>query len=434
MVRGDNPSRLGAVLEKRSASATGGREPSVAARMLGPTQKVVIGWAAMVSATTTFDSPKVRLSSLKREVVEFLAVGGATLLLYPLAVWFRQVSGLEESVYLTSMVAFYAAHVINDPHFGVTYVLFYRRVKARLFGGEFSGVQRFRYVVAGFVVPVLMIAWLAWAMRSHSAERMGQLIQVMYFLVSWHYVKQGFGVLTILSLRRGIRYAALERRLILAHCFAGWAYAFCSPSGPSYQVEESGIVYWTLGIPEVAESLTRGVFFATGLGVVFVFWRKWQRERVLPPLAPLIGFFITIWLWSVYSSFDPLMAYLIPALHSIQYLYFVYLLRKNETLARAAGPIDEELVSFAPRRLTFRFLTLGASALVLGWLAFRGGPQFLDGTFVMADPDLHGGLGATPFLAAIGTFVNIHHYFMDNVIWRRDNRETRYLTSDVQAA
>src|SRR5690606_3343488 len=117
-----------------------------------------------------------------------------------------------------------------------------------------------------------------------------------------------------------------------------------------------------------------------------------------------------------------------------QYLYFVWLLRKNETLARSVGPVDDELVSFAPRRLTFRFLTLGASALALGWLAFRGGPQFFDGTFVMSDPDLHGGLGATPFLAAIGTFVNIHHYFMDNVIWRRDNRETRYLTSDVQAA
>ncbi len=380
----------------------------------------------MVSATTTFDRPKVPLFSLKREAVEFLAVGGATLLLYPLALWFQRLSGLEQSTYITSMVAFYAAHVINDPHFGVTYVLFYRRLKRRLFGGEFRGVQRFRYAWAGFVVPALMVAWIVWAMRTQSPVRMGQLIQVMYFLVSWHYVKQGFGVLTILSLRRGIRYTPVERRLILAHCFAGWAFAFCTPSGPSYQVEESGIVYWTLTMPRLAEVVTQGLFYATGFCVLAAFGLKWQRERVVPPLAPLLGFFITIWLWSVYSSFDPLMAYVIPGLHSIQYLYFVWLLRKNEALAEAAGVTEE--VSFAPRRVGLRVLTLAASALALGWLAFRGGPQFLDGHLVLSDPDARGGLGATPYLAAIGTFVNIHHYFMDNVIWRRDNAETRLLT------
>lgn len=382
----------------------------------------------MVSATTTFDPPRVPLFSLKREVVEFLVVGGGTLVLYPIALAFQRLSGLEYSQYLTSMIAFYAAHVINDPHFGVTYVLFYRRLRKRLFGGEFRGLQRARYAAAGFLVPVLMIAWIVWAMRSQSAERMGQLMQLMYFLVSWHYVKQGFGVLTILSLRRGIRYLPLERTLILAHCFAGWAFAFCSPSGDAYQVEESGVLYWTLGMPRWAELTTQGVFYATGLGVLWVFFRKWQRERVLPPLAPLIGFFITIWLWSVYSGFDPLMAYVIPGLHSIQYLYFVWLLRKNEALAEAAKFATDDVLAFAPRRVGLRLLTLAASALALGWLAFRGGPQFLDGHFVLSDPDARGGLGPTPYLAALGTFVNVHHYFMDNVIWRRDNAETRLLT------
>jgi hypothetical protein len=36
-------------------------------------------------------------------------------------------------------------------------------------------------------------------------------------------------------------------------------------------------------------------------------------------------------------------------------------------------------------------------------------------------------LGTTPYLAAIGTFVNLHHYFMDWVIWRRENPEIRHL-------
>jgi hypothetical protein len=36
-------------------------------------------------------------------------------------------------------------------------------------------------------------------------------------------------------------------------------------------------------------------------------------------------------------------------------------------------------------------------------------------------------LGPTPYFAAIYTFVNVHHFFMDYVIWRRENPATRYL-------
>src|SRR5688572_33162784 len=55
----------------------------------------------------------------------------------------------------------------------------------------------------------------------------------------------------------------------------------------------------------------------------------WRRQRRLPPLSALVGFLVTVWLWVVYSSIDPLMVYLIPALHSVQYLYFVWLLKRN---------------------------------------------------------------------------------------------------------
>ena len=51
-----------------------------------------------------------------RSIGEFLITGGATLLLIPLAYWYRKSAGLEHSEYLVSMVAFYAAYVINDPH------------------------------------------------------------------------------------------------------------------------------------------------------------------------------------------------------------------------------------------------------------------------------------------------------------------------------
>ena len=36
-------------------------------------------------------------------------------------------------------------------------------------------------------------------------------------------------------------------------------------------------------------------------------------------------------------------------------------------------------------------------------------------------------LGATPYFAAFFAVVNIHHYFMDTVLWRRENPDTRFL-------
>jgi hypothetical protein len=79
---------------------------------------------------------------------------------------------------------------------------------------------------------------------------------------------------------------------------------------------------------------------------------------------------------------------------------------------------------------------LALSALVLGWFLFRGAPTLLDGAVVLGPSrgraaDL---LGETPFWAAIFVIVNIHHYFMDAVVWRRDNPDTRYLREGGVAA
>lgn len=47
----------------------------------------------------------------------------------------------------------------------------------------------------------------------------------------------------------------------------------------------------------------------------------------------------------------------------------------------------------------------------------------------MAGPGTtHPATTATPRHAGTEAFVNIHHFCMDAVIWRRDNPSTRYLT------
>jgi hypothetical protein len=325
------------------------------------------------------------------------------------------------------MLAFHAASLINDPHFAATYLLFYRGAKGRAFGNVYPPRQRARYWFAGVLAPLALVTWSVLAIARHSAPALGALIQLAFVLVGWHYVKQGFGVLSVLSLRRGISWSRGERRVILAHCLAAWAYAWASPFDPGTRSVVNGVFYTTLPHPPGLELLCFSAFVASGVAAAAVVLLKWRRDRRLP-LGALAGLAITVWLWTVYTRLDPLFMYWIPALHSLQYLYFVGLSRRNAALEQAGPPSFKGSVG---RELTL----LSLSAVALGWLLLRGAPAGLDAALVAPTSGLTGldAVGPTPWLAAFTAVVNIHHYFMDSVIWRREHAETRLLVAGVSA-
>ena len=350
---------------------------------------------------------------------ELLLVGGLTPILFPLSWLLRRAVGFDAADLAVGFTMFHAVHVINDPHFAVTYLLFYKDARARAFGGAFAPAQRARYVFAGFVLPLGLAAWTIAGLVTRSAVTLGWMIQLMFLLVGWHYCKQGFGVMMVLAARRGITFRPRERLAILAHCYAGWAYAWASPADPGREVEVKGVVHATLAHPPWLERAAQIALLATVIPLVFVLVQKLRREGRLPLFIPLLAFLCSVWSWSIYSNLDPLVQYVIPALHSVQYLYFVSLLEGNEAREREREPWFETSAGV-------RLGILAASAVGLGWVLFHAAPWALDDTVVPRRARFSA-LGATPYLAAIYTFVNIHHYFMDHVIWRRENPRTRYL-------
>jgi hypothetical protein len=350
---------------------------------------------------------------------EYALAGGLTPLLFPLSWLLRRALGLDAAEYAVGFTFFYAAHLINDPHFAVTYVLFYEDAWARATGRAFTGWQRARWLFSGVVVPVALAAWAIGALATKSAPALGLMIQLMFLLVGWHYVKQGFGVMIVLSARRGVRFLAHERWAILAHCYAGWAYAWASPADPGTEVEEKGVVYRTFAHSLGLERGTHVVFLASAVVLGAVLLRKRVREGRLPIGTPLVALLSSIWAWSVYSSIDPLVVYVNPALHSVQYLYFVWLLKAPEA-RRREGPPDFEMSARS------RLGLLAVTALGLGWLLFHGAPAALDDLLVPRR-SRYTDLGPTPYFAALYAFVNLHHYFMDHVIWRRENPRTKVL-------
>ena len=352
-------------------------------------------------------------------LAELLAVGGLTLLLWPLSWLAQRTLGLSRAELAVGFTMFHAAHFLNDPHFAVTYLLFYRRARAHLSGVGVSRAQHARYLISGVVVPIALALWAAGALALRSAQGLGWMVQLMFLLVGWHYAKQGFGVLAVLSGRRGMHFSARERALILAHCYLAWAHAWASPASAAGLFEEKGVVYWAPAHPEWLARLTLVLFLGSGVGLAHALFTAWRRLRTLPYL-PLTAFLVTVWWWTVHSTFDRLVQYVIPALHALQYGYFVWLMRRNEARAHEGPP------TFGPPVRT-RLAMLAVSAIALGWVIFRGAPQLLDALVVPAWGDEQGELGPTPFFAAFFLFVNIHHYFLDHAIWRREHAETRYL-------
>jgi len=366
--------------------------------------------------TSDGSAPAVRWP---RSLAEFLLVGGVTPLLFPLSWLLQRELGQSASEYAVGFFFFYGAYVINDPHFAVTYLLFYKGFRSRLSDHAVSLSQRARYALAGIVAPLVLGVWAALSLATRSAVGLGWLIQLMFLLVGWHYVKQGFGVLTVLGARRGVRFLPRERFAILAHCYAGWAYAWASPADLGTEVEEKGVVYTTIAHSAGLERFTHVAFLASVLPLAWALLQKRRREGRLPITAGLVALLATVWSWTIYSTFDPLVRYAIPALHSLQYLYFVFLLKSGEAREREAAPYFEP-------RLAVRLGLLAASTLALSLFLLHVAPGVLDAALV-SRRDRATDLGPTPYLAAIFTFVNLHHYVMDAVLWRRDNPDTRYL-------
>jgi hypothetical protein len=385
-----------------------------------------------IAADATANAPRLVASGAARgrswrgSLAEFLLVGGVTPLLFPLSWLLRRTLGLDPAELAVGFLMFHAAFVVNDPHFAVTYLLFYRGPFGRALQGGDPPMQRARALVAGLIVPLALGVWGVGALASRSAFALGLMIQLMFFLVGWHYVKQGFGVLVVLAARQGVRFQQGERLVILAHCFAGWAYAWANPADAGTEVEEKGVVYTTIAHGPGLERVTLVVLLATAVALVVVLVRKRLREGRLPIVTPLTAMLCSIWSWSIYSSVDPLVVYVVPALHSAQYLYFVWLLRSGEARERQGPPWFE---TSARTRLA----ALAASAIALGWVLFHGAPTLLDDLFVPRHTRLAAlPLGPTPCFAALYTFVNVHHFFMDWVIWRRENPESRYLVGAVR--
>lgn len=313
------------------------------------------------------------------------------------------------SVFTMSQLAFGLAFAVNHPHFLSSYLLIYGDFRKNIF-------TRPRYFWAAVVVPVLLGSFLIYAFASHRADLIGHSLNLMFFLVGWHYVKQVFGCVVVTSARRKVYYSTLERRILLSNLFALWALSFIQGQTGSASFTFYGIVYNGLGITPNIMPYAYAAVGISLLSVVVMHFRKYINENVKPS-APGLAALGSLYVWYLPAFAHPAFAYLIPMFHSLQYLVFVSSFKQNQ--------VSDQIKSLKDR--SFRaawvrdYVGFAITATVLGAMAFEFVPKFLDSQNFLQDP----ALGTSPFVAAFLLFINIHHYFIDNVIWRANNEQVK---------
>ncbi len=369
-------------------------------------------------ASLKLDPLRQRSGYLFSSFVDFICLGGGSL---PILIVLLAVPSEEYKLSaLVAVVMF--SHFINNPHFMNSYQIFYSNYKEKISAKNLKSGLAIRYVFAGIVVPIIIIGFFIYATSQSDPVLLGQSINAMLFFVGWHYVKQGYGILIVESVMKRAFFNDKEKLLLRYNGIATWIFSWMLANREIAASDLYGLQFFTIGTPEWIYLLSAAVMATTGVASLIVVARKKMTSGGKLPLNGLLAYATSIYVWMVVAQIDVLLLIVVPVFHSLQYLAVVWRYKLNETDAKFEHDdvtlFNGLLVLSRPRFEFAKFVFIG---IVLGGCAFTVIPTFLD-YYVEYNEALY---GPTLFILLFSVFINIHHYFLDNVMWRKENPEIK---------
>jgi hypothetical protein len=165
-----------------------------------------------------------------------------------------------------------------------------------------------------------------------------------------------------------------------------------------------GIVYPALGLPPVVAQMAQWTVFALGAALVaLLVIRPAIAGRPIAWMALVPA--ATQFVWFGLGQQLPKFAEFIPAFHSVQYLLIAWSVQLKERL-------DEQRLQGSPAFVGEESVRWLGANVAGGFLLFWGLPH---GVAWLGGHDL--GITTAVFFAAI----QIHHFFVDGVIWKLKN-------------
>lgn len=352
-------------------------------------------------------------------VADFMLLGGSSLLLMPLFL-LLPVPELTAPLATTMLLI---ANLVNHPHFAHSYQIFYRGYRTKAFTGALGREMQARYLFAGLIGPVLLAGFLGYGAVAADTRLLGYGGNLMALAVGWHYAKQGYGMLMVDAALKRRFFDQRTKNVLLANCYAVWLATWMNVNAEIAKEDLWGLAYYSFALPQplqIAANVAAALTSALALAAVAM---HWKAKRTLP-VSGLVAYGVSLYLWLLFVTVNPLWALVVPALHSLQYLTVVWRYQLNFEKAQLGsaeyrkGSMVRAMFGANPAGHMAAFVLTG---VVLGFLGFWLLPTIAD-TLVPYDRQA---LAGTLFLFVFWIFINVHHYLLDNVMWRRENPDTR---------
>jgi hypothetical protein len=331
--------------------------------------------------------PRSRALYFVNAPVDFAVIGGMSLVAF-LALW-----GLELRTETPTVWALAAglSWVVNWPHFSATnYRLYHSRANIS------------QYPITALVIPFLLMAALLASF--HSAEGVAPFFIKLFMIWSpYHFSGQSLGITLIYAKRAGFPVSRMDRLAL-----SGFIYGTFVSGTARGEVGTSPQSYFdvqvpTLGLPQwVADWAMYGMYLC---GAIFlcrvVVWCVRER-RWIPPIVLLPA--LSQYIWFIPGGEIPRFNEFVPLFHSLQYLLIAWSMQIKERLDESGRPPSHCFVL--------------RESLVWGTLNIMGGIVL----FYLL-PKLATGFGYAPGFseAVVVSTVQIHHFFVDGVIWKLKN-------------
>lgn len=346
--------------------------------------------------------------------MDSLLIGGLSIILFAACYLFLP-SG--ENNHALGWTFFYLSFVVNFPHFMATYYFLYKDYRADL-------LKKKSFFWAGVIAPLVMFAGMTFLLilteENKDPKYISYLANLLFFLVGHHYVKQVYGCYMVTSAKQKIYYNKTESWNMWFLLMLMWMMSFIgSNSGVVYYHDFFGIKYSTLGLSSIwmktCYILLSFCFFHT----IYLWGKRYIDHNQRPPLSGLLAV-ASLFLWYYPPFYHKTFFLMIPFFHSLQYLLFAYSFKLNKDKHES----EHESANHTEKEQRKKFLLSStqffAVIILTGYLFWEFIPKKLDSTY-----QLDSYYGPTLFMFLFHIFLNIHHYLIDNVIWRKDNQQVK---------
>lgn len=372
---------------------------------------------AIMSAISSFKNQK----ALFTPSIDFLLIGGLGLIFIMTFNMLPRQGPIANDLFL---LIFGLQFFINFPHFAASYQLLYENIGHKLKDKNSPKLYRARILNAAFIVPVILVSVLAYSFLTLNQVLLGYMVNFMFFTVAWHYAKQGFGMLMVISALNKVYFSAKSRMVLLIHTHSIWILAWWLYN---QEIEESKVFheipYYLFDITKIhwlAQMFMQTVILLVIISTIMILFGIISRvinKQKFPPINGVVGYVSSIYIWLFFiGEFHPVYIAIVPALHSLQYLLFVAKYKKAE--CQQFDNSNQKI-----KKGVRHFFTI---SYILGSLGFYFIPHIMNWQ-IEADAQI---LGLTFFTFSFHVFINIHHYFIDNVIWKKENKDVgKYLFS-----